>query len=189
MGPEPWPLGVHILYQGLQAAFAWFLTLLAAILLVGFFALWMRTHGLAQRLWGDWTQLSFLIFGGVVFYIGLIFDAYQQENIWEIAAWCCMAAGAWVYLRARTQRTRILALIASVSLAMWIVAVGKWYLIPLQDWPIWFENYIPETERWFEAGRTIVQWVSIMTAMLAPALLALLPQYKEPGLIPGKIAS
>jgi hypothetical protein len=64
---------------------------------------------------------------------------------------------------------------------MWIAALGKWYLVPLQDWPGWFERYNSEIERWFEPGRTVADWICILAALLAPVLLKLLPRFGMSG--------
>ena len=62
---------------------------------------------------------------------------------------------------------------------MWIVAAGKLYLVPLQNWGPWFERYPPETERWFESGRTIADWLCLVVALLIPSLLNLLPSKQK----------
>lgn len=169
-----WSMPVRIFVQGMQAALTWFLVLLAALILISVLRLLPHTRTLWQRIRRDWTQLSFLLYGGVVVHITLILDEYQHDEPWMLAAWVSLAAGSWLYLRAREKYQRILILLAGATVAMWIVAVGKWYLVPLQNWTGWFERYAPETERWFEAGRTIADWFCLVVALLLPALLSLL---------------
>ncbi|TEU16688.1 MAG: hypothetical protein E3J25_02690 [Anaerolineales bacterium] len=72
--------------------------------------------------------------------------------------------------------SRILALLSEMTLAMWIMAVGKWIIVPRQDWSVWFGWHPPETERWFESVREVITWVWMIIAIPAPALLGLLPR-------------
>lgn len=181
LGPmQSWSLPVRVLYQGLMAAFLWYLVLLAALVIITLLRLWPRTRRLWYRIREDWTQLSFLVYGGVVCYIFLIFDEYQYANPWKFAALSSLAIGCWIYLRGKVRQRRIMALLCSVTLAMWIIAVGKWLIVPLQDWPVWFQWHPPETERWFAAGSTLAGWVCIVAAIIAPALLNLAPPIPQP---------
>ena len=170
-----WSLPVRIFVQGMQAALIWFLVLLSTLILVSILRLLSHTRTLWKSIRQDWTQFSFFLYGGLVVHIILIFDEYQQDESWLIAAWLILAAGCWLYLRSREQTQRLLILLGGATLAMWIVAAGKLYLVPLQNWGPWFEWYPPETERWFESGRTIADWLCLVIALLMPSLLNLLP--------------
>lgn len=170
-GPrDSWSLPVNLLYNGLMVAFTWFLVLLFAIILINLLRHWPRIQALWGHIREDWTHLSFLVYGGLVFYIWLIFDEYQNEDSWIFAAFVCLVIGTWFYLRARGQKTRILALVGGVTAALWIVTIGKWILVPMQNWPVNLES-----ERIFETLRTIGSWIVTIAALLAPALLKLLP--------------
>lgn len=172
---DNWSLPVRIFSSGIHAALTWFLLLLTALILVFLLGMIPRTRALWQRIRQDWTQLSFLIFGGLVTYTILIFDEYQKDEPWQIAAFITLAIGCWLYLVAREQYQRILILLCSATLAMWILAAGKWFLVPLQNWPADLE-----AERPFESLRTLAAWISILAALIAPVLLNLLPQAQEP---------
>lgn len=178
LGGRPSTLPTRITYQALMSGFSWFLTITAAILLILLLMVWPRTRQLARRVWADWTLFSFLLYGGVVFTILLAFDEYHYREPWLIAAWACMAVGAWLYLKSRTMLKRILALLAGVSLAYWITAVGKWYLVPLQTWGS-FHGYQYETYRWFAFWRTLAEWGWVILFMLLPMLLTLIPHSQE----------
>jgi hypothetical protein len=171
-----WTLSVRIFVQGMQAAIIWFLVLLTVLILVSLLRLWPHARSLWQRIRQDWTQFSFFLYGGLVIHIILIFDEYQQDELWMIAAWISLAIGCWLYLHSSEPTQRILILLCGATLAMWIVAVGKWFLVPLQNWGPWFEHYPPESERWFESLRTLVDWFCLVVALVIPALLNLLPQ-------------
>ncbi|MGD2206512.1 MAG: hypothetical protein PVH17_07010, partial [Anaerolineae bacterium] len=64
--------------------------------------------------------------------------------------------------------------------AMWIVALAKWVLIPLQKWPTGYPVSPSEATRWVEVGSAMIGWVWILVMLLAPALLSLLRQSPGP---------
>ena len=66
----------------------------------------------------------------------ILFEEYHYEEPWKFAAWVYLALGGWLYLRLKTNIQRILALIGGVTLAMWTAAIGKWIIVPFQDWPV-----------------------------------------------------
>ncbi len=183
LGGRPTTLLPRVIYQALMSGFSWFLALTAAILLILLLMVWPRTRQFACRIRADWTLLSFLLYGGVVFAILLAFDEYHYIGSWLVAGWACMAVGAWVYLKSGTPRKRILALLAGVTLAYWIAAVGKWVLVPLQTWGA-FHGYDYETYRWFEFWRTLAEWGWVMFFMSIPALLMLIPRAEESDSVP-----
>jgi hypothetical protein len=174
-----WSLTSRILYQGIMTEFMWFLVLLAGLILIIVLSFWEPTRIIWQRIREDWTQLSFLIYGGIIIHIFIIFDEYQHDQPWKIAAWFCLAIGCWLYLNSNNLYGRIVFLLIGATSAMWVVATGKWFIIPLQNWPIWFNNHPPETERLFSAGNALAGWVCIVIALLVPSLLKLLPRTQK----------
>ena len=170
-----WSMFERVLFQGVQGAILWFFVPLIALILITLLRLLPSTRSLWRRVREDWTQLSFLVYGGIVFYILLIFDEYQQKEIWSLAAWISLGIGCLLYLYSRDKTRRILLLLSGATLAMWIVATGKWFLVPIQDWgPNVIVNPV-ETERWFEFYGTLVEWICIVIALLSPAVLRFLP--------------
>lgn len=170
-----WALSTRIIYSGIQELFMWLTVLLSALILVNLLRLLPYTRGVWQRIRADWTQLSFLLYGTLVFYIMLTFEEYRYDEVWKFAAWLCLALGAWFYLRAKKQKQRILALMGGATAAMWIIIIAKWILIPYQKWPDGYPIAPSEITRWNEVGYTTIGWVGIMLMMLAPSLLNLLP--------------
>ena len=171
-----WPLSIRIIYVGIFGFIMTVMILLGALMLVNLLRLLPYTRSVWRRIRADWTQLSFMLYGGVVFSIILLFDEYQHEEIWKFMAWTCLALGAWFYLRAKGQYQRILALTLGATGAMWIVALAKWVLIPLQKWPTGYPIAPSETSRWVETGSAMLDWAWILIMLLAPALLKFLPQ-------------
>ncbi|MEJ2599447.1 MAG: hypothetical protein P8Z00_14015 [Anaerolineales bacterium] len=170
-----WSLAVRFLYQGVFAVIVLFSMLLSALILVTILRLLPYYANLWQRIRADWTQLSFLFYGGLVLGILFTFDEYHYDQVWLFLAWTSLAVGAWFYLRARQPRRRILALVGGVTAAMWIVALAKWVLIPLQAWPDGFPVAPSPATRWFETGSALIDWGLIVLMLCMPALLNLLP--------------
>ena len=180
-GPRSiWPLSVRILYAGIFETIMLLSLLLSALILVNLLRLLPYSRDVWQRIRIDWTQLSFVFYGGLVLGVLLLFDEYHYEQVWQFMAWVCLALGAWIYLRAPGRKARLLALPGGVTGAMWTVAFAKWTLIPLQKWPIGYPVSPSEATRWTETGSAILAWVVIILMMLAPALLGLLPSKPDP---------
>jgi hypothetical protein len=175
-GPRSlWPLTVRFLYQGVFAFIILSATLLGALIVVNILRLLPYYANLWQRIRADWTQLSFLFYGGLVLAILLTFDEYHYDQVWLFLAWTALAVGAWFYLQARELKQRILALVGGVTGAMWVVALAKWVLIPLQAWPDGFPVAPSPATRWFESGSALIDWGLIVLMLCMPALLNLLP--------------
>jgi hypothetical protein len=180
-GPRSyWSLPVRIIYVAVFEFIFIFSILLGALILVNLLRLLPHTHGVWQRIRADWTQLSFLLYGGLVISISLMFEEYHYADVWRFMASVCLVLGAWLYLRAKRQKQRILALICGATAAMWIIALAKWVLIPLQEWPTGYPVSPSEATRWVETGSAMIGWVWILIMLLAPALLNLLPQASDP---------
>jgi len=175
-GPRSsWAPTIQVVYACILEALSWLTIFLSALILVNLLRLLPYTRGVWQRIRADWTQLSFLLYGTLVFYIMLTFEEYRYDEIWQFAAWSCLALGAWFYLRAKAQKQRILALAGGATAALWITTLGKWILVPLQEWPTGYPIAPSEASRWVETSYTFISWVSFMIVMLAPALVNMLP--------------
>jgi len=175
-----WSLLIRIIYVEVFEFLMLFSILLVALILVNLLRLLPHTRGVWERIRADWTQLSFMLFGGLVFDIMLLFEEYRYEELWRFMAWLCLALGAWLYLRAAGQKQRILALIGGATGAMWIVALAKWVLVPLQKWPTGYPVAPSEASRWIETSSALFGWIWILIMLIAPALLNLLPSSSHP---------
>jgi hypothetical protein len=175
-GPRgTWSLRTHILYSAVAEFVVLFLILAGALVLVNVLRLLPFARGVSRGIRADWTALSFLLYGGLVLFVPLLFDEYRYDNGWKFLAWIALAAGAWLYLRAKGQKQRLLASLGGATAAMWIVAVAKWVLIPLQQWPTGYSVAPSEATRWYETAIALVSWAGVMLLLLAPTLLTLLP--------------
>jgi hypothetical protein len=70
------------------------------------------------------------------------FEEYQYDRPFQLACLICMAGSAWLYLRMPGRRGRWLALLGASAAATAVIALGKWWLVPLQDWPQWFQYLV-----------------------------------------------
>lgn len=175
-GPRSlWPLAVRIGYGAVLGFIMLFSILLGALMLVNLLRLLPDYGDLWARMRADWTLFSFVLYGGLVPGVLFTFDEYHFIHIWLFMAWTCLALGAWLYLRGREQKGRILALLGGATAAMWIVALAKWVLIPLQKWPDGYPVAPLPVTRYAETGGALAGWVLIVMMLLAPALLKLLP--------------
>ncbi|MFN2198776.1 MAG: hypothetical protein ACK2UW_21835 [Anaerolineales bacterium] len=175
-GPRSlWSTGVQVGYAGISALIMAVSLLVAALVLVNLLRLVPFTRGVWQRVRADWTQLSFLIYGGLVFYVVLVFEEYRGDIPWMLASWLCLAVGAWIYLRASKKRVRFTAIIGGTTAAMWLIALAKWVLIPYQMWPEGYPVSPSEATRWVETSSVLISWALMVLIMAAPVLLNRLP--------------
>lgn len=115
------------------------------------------------------TDLSFMLYGAAIFYVYMAFDEYTLNFWFSLAAVACLLIGAWVYLQVNTQRKGMAALLAALTLAFVVVAVGKYQLVPLQTtWNGWFDGHPLGVERWFEALTEVVNLFWLWVALLVP---------------------
>lgn len=113
-----------------------------------------------------------MLYGGLVFYVVLAFDEYRGDTLWKLAIWSSLAVGAWLYLRAQSPRSRILALIGGTTAALLLMALAKWVLIPYQMWPVGYPYSPSEESRWLETGGTLLTWIFFLAILVAPMFLA-----------------
>lgn len=192
---EPWTLILHnrivrvgdefsrYVWQGIRSGIFWVGLLLTVLLIVFALAAWRRTRPVYLRARHDWTLVSFTLYGASLLSLFINFDEYQYRSLYMTVSLLSLAAGAWGYLRSASSRKRLLALLAGVILAMSSMAIGKWIIVPRQDWPFWFgwhETERWETERWFESLRTLVEAGWMLLVISVPALLNLLPRPAQP---------
>jgi hypothetical protein len=158
----------------------WLSLFVLVILVLAGLSVWRRFWQLHWRLHWDWTQVSFIVYSGVVLALFLMFQNYSYEEPFAVASLLCLAMGAWLYLRNPQGLQRILVLVAGVTMAMCIIAAGKWLILPHQAWNIWSRGVSLENERWFEAERTLIGLASLLVFLLAPGLLRLFLPKRQP---------
>ena len=180
LGFNTWNVSVRLLMQAFWAGLMWLSLFVLVFLAIVILSVWQRFRQLYWRVRRDWTQVSFILYSGAMLVLVLMFENYRYEEPYIVASMLCLAAGAWFYMRSPHNWQRILVLIAGVTLAMCISAAGKWLILPRQDWNIYFYGYPPESERWFEAERTLLELGVLLVVLVAPGILSIFPPRGEP---------
>jgi len=148
----------RIFYEWIIHGIMWLGVLLANGLFLALVAFVPSLREQWPRFWRDYSLVSFSLYGGILIIYLIDFDEYRYEELYKLASMIALALGAWGYLRAKTAEMRTLALLAGLTVCMAVMGVGKYFLVPLQDWDPWLPGHPPETERAFESLRTIVTW-------------------------------
>jgi hypothetical protein len=167
------------LYSIVNSGSLWLGLLAALIALAAAAATLPPLRPLHQRFQRDWTLLSFIVYGASPIGIYQTFDEYKHEGLYAVIGILLLAVGAWLYLRSALGRQRWLALFTALTLAMVAAAIGKWLILPVQDWPGLQGKPIPGFRYWSEVMPTLVEWGWIMIVMAVPALLMLLPRPRQ----------
>jgi hypothetical protein len=175
-----WPILIRIIYEGIFGFTMMLALLVSALALVNLLRLVPITRGVWQHIREDWTQLSFLMYGSLVFSPILLFEEFRYAGISKLIAWFCLALGAWLYLRYKEKRQRILALIGGATGAMWVVAISFWVIIPLQDWQSRYSLVSMQELQRTETGSVLLFLGIVLITLLAPALLNFLPTPPTP---------
>jgi hypothetical protein len=148
----------RLFYEWILNGLIWLGIGLANGLFLGLVAFTPGLHGQWARFWRDFSLVSFSLYGGILIVYMVDFDDYSHEELYVLASMAALGLGAWGYLRAKTAVRRTLSLLAGLTVCMTFMGVGKYFLVPLQDWGPWLPSHPPETERWFESLRTIATW-------------------------------
>ena len=165
-------------YSALLNGFFWLVPVVTLSLLILGLRTWPRTRKLSQLIRQDWTLFSFMLYSSAAFQLELVFEEFIYVEPWKILCRICLALGAWVYFKNADQRKRILALLIGVTMNFWVAAVGKWTLLPLQNWAAFYGNDLWSYRR-TELGGVLATWIWVMFFMLLPALLTRIPRTKQ----------
>lgn len=147
---------IDILWDGIF----WYGLLFAIFLLV----VLSRASSTFQHFKNDWTLSCFVLYGGVPFAVWVTFDEYVGDEPYTLLVFLVLAIGAWRYLRSSNEWTRFGTLFIAMTLAMFIVAVGKVLLIPSQTWSITIDGGLARSE----FRHTITMWVWFVVGMMIP---------------------
>jgi hypothetical protein len=170
-----WTIPQRLVYSGVIEVINVLALFLGALLLVNLLRLLPYTRRVWMYIRRDWTSLSFLLYGMLVFVVVVLFEEYRGDTVWQFIAWAFLALGALLYLSLGSLRGRILALLLGSTGAFWMTALAKWVLIPLQAWPDGYPVAPTPAVRWVETGNTLTSWFLFSLILLAPALLRLQP--------------
>lgn len=169
-----WPVGLRIAYNGLFTIIFSILLLLSGVVLISVLRFIPYTSKIWQRFRQDWTQLSFLFYGSFILMIFIEFDEYQYAEIFTFWTFVSLSIGAWIYLTAETRKTQVISLAGGITIAMLIVTISKWILIPYQMWPEGYPISPSEATRWLSMIGATLTWLGMMIVLFAPALVNVL---------------
>ena len=155
---DPW-FARQVVYQGQ----CWVGMLIAAIVIVAAAAALFFLRPFYRRIRGDWTLLSFGLYGGTLSALFITLDDYAGEEIYRLTSVLLLVGGGWGYLRARRSWQRALILFVAFTLAMAVAAGGKAILYSSQDWPR-PRFFTPQSE----AVSTVIMWAWLAIAIFAP---------------------
>jgi hypothetical protein len=169
--PGVWDRSTYLLLQIISNGMLWLMLFCLTLLVVAILAIFNRFRPLFQRVEGDWTLFSYVLYGESVFVLLLLFETYRSAPAYTVASLLCLAGGAWFYLRLAQGGRRVLALIGGITLAMWIAALGKG--MPGQPGASLLDVVLnPLTAgSWSESGQFLLAWAWMVIALLLPALL------------------
>ncbi len=150
----------------------WFGLLVVVAITVLMVRAWRPLHPFYQRIRGDWTLLSFGLYGATLLALPQTFDDYVNEEPYEIMAALLLVTGGWLYLRSPHLWQRALSLFGGITSAMAVTTLAKVLLHP---------GMIARHRYWGttwqrEALVTIILWGWMVVAIFAPILLRLLPR-------------
>jgi hypothetical protein len=165
-------LSMRLAWSLLSSLSLWSILLLLTAAGLGLAWMLPVARNLARSALQHWDYLVLLLYGAVPFLYLVEFDSYRYDQPFSSTGIACLGLGVLFFLRSRSRGGRLLALLAGMSAAYWIMAVSKYYLVPLQTWEYWFNHNPVETERWFESLSTLLSWVVMLGALSLPALLS-----------------
>jgi hypothetical protein len=164
-----------LLLQALWAGMMWLSLFAITFLALGLLALLRRFHPMIARIRQDWTLVSYILYSGAVFTLGVTFGQYHDRQPYSFASSLCLATGAWLYLRSARSWQRTLALIAGLSLAMWAGISSQWPIQLIQEWSGRLGANPLAQQGGYVTRQAILAWMWMVVTLLAPAAIKWLP--------------
>lgn len=146
---------------------AWIPLLVVAVIALIVTRFTKPTGRFFTNIWNDWTLLTFGLFGCMPLLVAIGFDEMDRlfSLYFMVILTLVMAGAAWSYLRAGTQRGRVIALLSGIGLTTIILAVA-----PTLYWQ-WNERVDP-------TGMLITGGI-ILSFMFWPVLIGLAHKRRE----------
>lgn len=167
-------------WQVIMDGLLWVPLLLISLAFVLIFFLLPPLRTLYRRVRNDWTLVSLTLYGAILIALFIDWDEYTQASYFISACYLFLAFGVAGYLLSKPKANRIAWLLGGATLSMLTMAVGKFILVPLQDWPMWLQWHPAASERWLESLRSLTELGWILLVLLAPAVLNLFPPSIDP---------
>ena len=164
--PGPWDRSTYLLLEVASTGMLWLLLFCLTLLVVAPLTVFNRFKPLLVRLRHDWSLLSYLLYGESIFALLVLFDSHRSNPNYAIASLLCLLAGVWFYLRSPSRSFRLLALVACLTLAVGVAVLERHPAAMNGDESFWIMLGASE------AGRLVLAWVAMVTALLLPGMLS-----------------
>jgi hypothetical protein len=181
----PWDHSTYLLLKIVSTGMFWMVLFCLTLLVVALLAVFNRFQRVCWHIKNDWSLLSFILHGEIVFALLLLFENHRAEWPYIFTSLLCLAAGAWLYLRGVQSWHRSLALFGGLLLAVCVAATGAYsagpayqeaLLIPRSELGLpWLSVFLSQ-DGWLEAGRVLIVWLWVLVALLIPSLRSRLQQ-------------
>jgi hypothetical protein len=164
----PWFLSAFI-----QEGLLWMGLVFMLVLLLVAARLVPKSRPFYERLRGDWTLLSFILYGATLLALVITLNEYKNEEPYMFLALLILAAGGWFYLRSDEPWNRFFCLQGGMWFSMLVAAIGKAVLV---------ESSFPgvSDDSWqIEFMSTIITWLWLALFMLSSSMLNWWPRTEE----------
>jgi len=172
-----WPQNesAALLLEAGWAGLMWLSLFALTFLALGILAVLKKFHPLIERIRKDWTLASFTLYSGTLVTLVMADEQAGREPTFILASTLCLAVGAWLYLRSPRPWLRSLALLTGLTLALWTAIASQRPFLLAQEFGAWVQGGAPVAGGSYEVRQTFLFWLWISLAILAPALLRLIP--------------
>ena len=171
VSPGPWDDSTRLLLKAVSVGWLWFTLFSYTLLLVAVLGIFRRFRRLLSCIRRDWTLLSYILYGEILFALILLFDDYRFTEPYAIASLLCLVAGGWLYLRSPHPWRRVLALGCGLTLAMGIAVLDRWLVGPGTKGTTWVYELSGGGGRWPESVLILSEWVLMLVVLLLPGFL------------------
>jgi hypothetical protein len=184
----PWDHSTYLLLKIVSTGMFWLVLFCLTLLVVALLAVFNRFQNVCWRIKNDWSLLSFILHGEMVFALLLLFENHRTEWPYIFTSLLCLAAGAWLYLRGVQSWHRSLALLGGLLLAVCVAAIGAYsagpvshesLLLPRSEAGLPWPPVLLSQDGWVEAGRVLLVWLWVLVALLIPSTRSRLQQTEQ----------
>lgn len=124
--PGPWDHNTYLMLKVASTGMLWLMLFCLTLLVVALLAVFNRFQPFFNRIHHDWTLFSYILYGESVFALLLLYDSRRFEPVYSVAVLLCLLGGIWFFLRSASRRTRLVALLLGLTLAVAIVVIQSW---------------------------------------------------------------
>jgi hypothetical protein len=166
LSPGPWDHSTYLLLKIASTGLLWLMVFCLTLLVIALLMALNRFQPLLGRIRQDWTLLSYVFYGESIFALLILFKTQRFQANYVALGMLCLLAGIWFYQRCPKPGSRLLALIACLTLAFAIAVFHRQPFAPSNLELAWGGLFAPQTGRWLST------WTWMVLVMLLPGWLA-----------------